>query len=78
MPSSTRAALRTAAWLRTRMAALDISSLEDLAQRSGLDRGTIYRYFNRQQEPGAHNLQPLCEALEADAEELLRALGYWR
>jgi len=60
------------------MTALGFGSLEDLARASGIDRGTIYRYFNRQQEPGAHNIQPLCDALEVDAEELLRALGYWR
>jgi transcriptional regulator with XRE-family HTH domain len=78
MPPTSRAALRSAAWLRGRMAELEIASLEELAQRSGIDRGTIYRYFNRQQEPGAHNLQPLCDALEVDAEGLLQALGYWR
>ena len=60
------------------MFALEIESLEDLAQRSGLDRGTVYRYFNRQQAPGARNIQPLCVALEVEPEELLRALGYWR
>ena len=65
------------AWLRERMFTLKILSLEDLAQRSGIDRGTVYRYFIRQQEPGARNIQPLCNALEVNAEELLRALGYW-
>lgn len=78
MPPTARAAFRSATWLRTRMASLEIASLEELAQRSGIDRGTIYRYFNRQQKPGAHNIQPLCDALQVGPEELLRALGYWR
>lgn len=60
------------------MATLEISSLEELAQQTGIDRGTVYRYFNRQQEPGARTIQPLCNALEVEPEELLRALGYWR
>ncbi len=59
------------------MAQLGIGSLEQLARQTGMDRGTLHRYFALEQEPGARAIQPLCEALEVEAEILLRLLGYW-
>jgi transcriptional regulator with XRE-family HTH domain len=69
---------RRSASPRARMEALEIGSYEELAQRSGLDRKTVYRHLNRQQEPGVHSIQPLRDALEVDAEELLHSFGYRR
>ena len=62
-------------WLRTRMLQLRISGLEELHQRSGIDRGSISRYFRQERVPGVDVIAPLCQALEVSPETLLIALG---
>jgi transcriptional regulator with XRE-family HTH domain len=62
-------------WLRSRMEALKISGLEDLHQRSGIDRGSISRYFRQERTPGVDVIAPLCRSLEVSPETLLIALG---
>ena len=62
-------------WLRARMDALKISGLEELHQRSGIDRGSISRYFRQERNPGVDVIAPLCKALEVSPETLLIALG---
>jgi len=65
----------TAEWLRTRMDALKISGLEELHQRTGIDRGSLSRYFRQERVPKIDVIGPLCEALEVSRETLLVALG---
>ena len=65
----------TAEWLRTRMDALQISGLEELHQRTGIDRGSLSRYFRQERVPKIDVIGPLCEALEVSPETLLVALG---
>jgi transcriptional regulator with XRE-family HTH domain len=65
----------TAEWLRTRMDALKISGLEELHQRTGIDRGSLSRYFRQERVPKIDVIGPLCEALEVSPETLLVALG---
>ena len=65
----------TADWLRTRMDALKISGLEELHQRTGIDRGSLSRYFRQERVPKIDVIGPLCEALEVSPETLLVALG---
>ena len=65
----------TAEWLRTRMDALKISGLEELHQRTGIDRGSLSRYFRQERVPRIDVIGPLCEALEVSPETLLVALG---
>ena len=62
-------------WLRVRMAKLGISSLEDLAKMTGIDRGTLSRYFRHERRPSIDVLEPLCTALQVSPETLLKALG---
>ncbi|MEY2679375.1 MAG: hypothetical protein RLZZ160_453 [Actinomycetota bacterium] len=65
----------TAEWLRTRMDTLKISGLEELHQRTGIDRGSLSRYFRQERVPKIDVIGPLCEALEVSPETLLVALG---
>ena len=65
----------TAEWLRTRMDALKISGLEELHQRTGIDRGSLSRYFRQERVQKIDVIGPLCEALEVSPETLLVALG---
>jgi transcriptional regulator with XRE-family HTH domain len=62
-------------WLNLRMSKLGISSLEELAKLTGIDRGTISRYFHHERRPSIDVLEPLCQALQVAPETLLRALG---
>ena len=62
-------------WLRMRMLQLKISGLEELHERSGIDRGSISRYFRQERVPGVDVIAPLCQALEVSPETLLIALG---
>jgi transcriptional regulator with XRE-family HTH domain len=62
-------------WLRARMDALKMSGLEELHQKSGIDRGSISRYFRQERTPGVDVIAPLCKALEVSPETLLIALG---
>jgi len=65
----------TADWLRNRMNSLGISGLEELSERSGIDRGSLSRYFRQERTPKVNVIAPLCEALEVSPENLLIALG---
>lgn len=65
----------SAAWLRKRMEELGISGLEELHKKTGIDRGSISRYFRQERTAGVDVIAPLCEALEVSPETLLVALG---
>ncbi len=65
----------SAAWLRNRMEELGISGLEELHRKTGIDRGSISRYFRQERTPGVDVIAPLCEVLEVSPETLLVALG---
>lgn len=62
-------------WLGQRLEALEISSLEQLAIVSGINKGTLSKYFHQVQRPTVMALVPLCEALQVSPETLLVALG---
>jgi transcriptional regulator with XRE-family HTH domain len=61
-------------WLRLRMEALNISGLEELHQKTGIDRGSISRYFRQERTPKIDVIAPLAQALEVSPETLLIAL----
>ena len=63
------------AWLRARMSELGIVSLADLEAKSGIDRGSISRYFRQERIPGVDVIAPLCGALDVAPATLLMALG---
>lgn len=57
------------------MAELDISSLDELAERCGSDKGNISRIFHQQQRPRVDALEPLAHGLEVSVYELLVRIG---
>jgi transcriptional regulator with XRE-family HTH domain len=65
----------SAEWLRIRLDNLGMSGLEDLHKKSGIDRGSLSRYFRQERVPGIDVIAPLCRALEVSPETLLMALG---
>jgi transcriptional regulator with XRE-family HTH domain len=81
---STRSTVRRAArftsdesseWLRERMVHLGISGLQELQDRTGVDKGSISRYFRHERSPSIEVIAPLCIALEVSPETILIALG---
>jgi transcriptional regulator with XRE-family HTH domain len=57
------------------MNTLKMTGLEELHQRTGIDRGSLSRYFRQERVPKIDVIGPLCEALEVSPETLLIALG---
>jgi len=62
-------------WLRSRMSELEISSLDELAERTGSDKGNLSRIFHQQQRPRVDALEPLAFGLEVSVYELLVRIG---
>ncbi len=65
----------TAEWLKVQMAHLGMSGLEELHQKTGIDRGSLSRYFRQERIPRIDVIAPLCRALEVSPETLLVVLG---
>lgn len=61
-------------WLRSRMSDLGYVSLEEVAQKIGINRGNLYRYFTMENRPSIALLPAICRTLEASYEEVLKAL----
>jgi transcriptional regulator with XRE-family HTH domain len=62
-------------WLSSRMAAVGLNSLDDLQQASGINKGTLSKYFRGVQVPSVAVVPTLCNALKVSPEELLIGLG---
>jgi transcriptional regulator with XRE-family HTH domain len=62
-------------WLQNKMKTAGISTLEDLAKLTGIDRGTLSRYFHQERRPSIDVIAPICEALNVSPETLLIGLG---
>ena len=62
-------------WLRNRLELMSISSLDELAKLTGIDKGTISRYFHQERRPSIDMIGPLCQTLKVAPETLLIALG---
>jgi transcriptional regulator with XRE-family HTH domain len=62
-------------FLLQKMKSAGISTLEDLAQLTGLDRGTLSRYFHQERRPSIDVIAPICDALKVSPETLLIGLG---
>lgn len=80
MKSATKKANRlspdeTTEWFRAKMATLKISGLEELHQLTGIDRGSLSRYFRQERVPRIDVIEPLSKALQVSPETLLIALG---
>ena len=57
------------------MEQLELNSLEQAAERCGLNRGNLYRYFTWATRPSIDMLPDPCKGLEAAPSEILQALG---
>lgn len=66
---------QTMAWLRSRMAELEIASLDELAARCESDKGNLSRIFRQQQRPRVDALESLAAGLEVSIYELLVRIG---
>lgn len=62
-------------WLYARMSALDIGTLDELAELTDIDKGTLSRYFRQERRPSIDVIAPLSKALQVSVETLLRGLG---
>jgi len=62
-------------WLNVQMSNLGFSSLERLSEISGIDKGTLSRYFRHERRPSIDSIGPLCKALQISPEKLLKILG---
>ncbi len=68
-------AAESVAWLQARMAKVGLTSLEELAELTGIDRGTLSRYFRQERRPSIDVVAPLSAALDVSPQTLLIALG---
>jgi transcriptional regulator with XRE-family HTH domain len=57
------------------MSSLGMTGLEDLHEKTGIDRGSLSRYFRQERIPRIDVIEPLSKALEVSPETLLIALG---
>ena len=57
------------------MSTLKINSLDELSNKTGIDKGTLSRYFRQERRPSIDVVAPLCTALNVSVENLLIALG---
>lgn len=71
MPNTTKPSMR---WLRNRMDDLGYTSLEQVAQAMGINRGNLYRYFTLETAPSIHMVPVMCRALQCTYDELFQAL----
>ncbi len=62
-------------WLSNRMQAIGLKSLDDLQNASGINKGTLSKYFRGIQVPSVAVVPILCKALHVSPEELLIGLG---
>lgn len=62
-------------WLRAKMLECGLESLDQVAEVTGINKGTLYRYFTFEQRPSIDVLPALCEGLSASPLEILLALG---
>jgi transcriptional regulator with XRE-family HTH domain len=57
------------------MERLGFSSLEDVASVTGINRGSLYRYFSFETRPSIDVVPKLCEGLQVSPLQVLRALS---
>jgi len=62
-------------WLNLQLKRNGLGSLEELSQETGIDRGTLSRYFRQERRPSVDVVAPLCDALNVSPETLLIAIG---
>jgi transcriptional regulator with XRE-family HTH domain len=61
-------------WLEERLKVTGIKTLSNLAEVTGINKGTLSKYFKGTQRPRIDVIGPLCLALQVSPETLLKAL----
>ena len=62
-------------WIEKRLEELNLHTFDALSRITGIDRGTLSRYFRQERRPSIDVIQPLCKALKVSPEKLLHVLG---
>ena len=62
-------------WFQSQLSLLKINTLQNLSDKTGIDKGTLSRYFRKERRPSIDSIGPLCIALEFSPETLLKVLG---
>lgn len=65
----------SASWLRFHLARTGIGTLSKLAEVSGINKGTLSKYFHQIQRPTIDVVAILCRALDLKPDEVLFGLG---
>ena len=65
----------TSAWLQQRLSITGIGSISNLAGVTGINKGTLSKYFSHRQRPSIDVLMVLCRGLQVTPTEMLIALG---
>ena len=66
---------QTHQWVQQRLEELDLHTFDALSEKTGIDRGTLSRYFRQERRPSIDAVEPLCKALKVSPENLLHVLG---
>ena len=62
-------------WLQGRLEEVGLNSISKLAEVTGINKGTLSKYFRGLQRPSIDLIEPLCKALKVSPETLLRAMN---
>jgi hypothetical protein len=65
----------TQSWLAVHLESTGLDTLGRLAEVSGVNKGTLSRYFRQTQRPSVDTLVILCKSLNVTPSELLYGLG---
>lgn len=62
-------------WLQSQLEKTGIDTLSNLARETGINKGTLSKYFRGVQRPSIDVIEPLCTALKVSPESLLVAMN---
>lgn len=62
-------------WLKSQLDRSGLITLSRLAEVSGINKGTLSKYFSHKQRPTIDVVGTLCQALQVSPSELLYGLG---
>jgi transcriptional regulator with XRE-family HTH domain len=62
-------------WLKTRLQESGLKTIDNLAKKTGINKGTISKYFRQKQRPTVDVLVVLAGAMELSPSDVLIGLG---
>ncbi len=65
-------------WLHEQLSETGIGTLSNLAKETGINKGTLSKYFRGVQRPSIDVIEPLCKALRVSPESLLIAMNAYK